>query len=69
MPGVTKVKKKHKIISTTPIDFRTNDRVILLETDYTYTIVKLERLVSSEYAQVYGLTYNDTIIPKAVSLE
>ena len=69
MGGVTIVKKNHKIISTTPIEFKVNDKVILLETNYPYKIIEMERLISSTYAQVYGLMYDDSVLPIALSLE
>lgn len=68
LAGVKTIKKTHKIISTTPVDFKANDKVLLIETGYKYRIDELERLVSSEYAQIYGLTYNDSTIPKALTL-
>jgi hypothetical protein len=66
--GVMNVKRKHKILSSTPIVFTVLDKVFLEETGYVYTIQKLERLITSTYAQVYGQTHFDGMIPKALSL-
>ena len=59
MAGVKTMKKSHKIVTSMPLKFKTNDKVKLLETDYVYKIDKVERLVSSQYAQVYGIIQND----------
>jgi hypothetical protein len=68
LSGIKNVKRKHKILSSTPITFAVHDRVVLLETGYGYQILKLERLITSAYAQVYGQTHIDGLIPKALSL-
>lgn len=68
LSGITQIKRKHKILSSSPIKFEVNDKVQLSETGYVYTITKVEKLVSSNYAQVYGIIHNDSVIPKAITL-
>lgn len=69
LSGANAVKRTHKIISTTPIEWKVNDKVELLESGYEYRVVKIERLVSTNYAQLYGSSRNGKIVPIALTLE
>ena len=69
LSGANAVKRTHKIVSTSPIEWKVNDKVQLLESGYEYRIVKIERLVSTNYAQLYGSTRNNKFIPIALTLE
>lgn len=69
LSGANAVKRTHKIVSTTPIEWKVNDKVQLLESGYEYRIVKIERLVSTNYAQLYGSIRKGKFIPIALTLE
>ena len=69
LSGANAVKRTHKIVSTTPIEWKVNDKVLLLESGYEYRIVKIERLVSTNYAQLYGSSRKGKFIPIALTLE
>lgn len=69
LSGANAVKRSHKIISTTPIEWKVNDKVELYETGNEYRIVKIERLVSTNYAQLYGSSRKGKFIPIALTLE
>lgn len=69
LSGANAVKRTHKIISTTPIEWKVNDKVELYETGNQYRIVKIERLVSTNYAQLYGSSRKGKFIPIALTLE
>jgi hypothetical protein len=69
LSGANAVKRTHKIVSTSPITWKVNDKVKLLESGYEYRIVKIERLVSTNYAQLYGSSRSAKFIPIALTLE
>lgn len=69
LSGANAVKRTHKIVSTSPIEWKVNDKVQLLESGYEYRIVKIERLVSTNYAQLYGSTRKNKFVPIALTLE
>ena len=69
LSGANAVKRTHKIISTTPIEWKVNDKVELYETGNEYRIVKIERLISTNYAQLYGSSRKGVFIPIALTLE
>jgi hypothetical protein len=69
LSGTNAVKRTHKIVSTSPIEWKVNDKVQLLESGYEYRIVKVERLVSTNYAQLYGSSRKSKFIPIALTLE
>jgi hypothetical protein len=69
LSGTNAVKRTHKIVSTSPIEWKVNDKVQLLESGYEYRIVKIERLVSTNYAQLYGSSRKSKFIPIALTLE
>ena len=66
--GIKSVKREHKIISSSPIEFQVNDKVILTEENHTYIIHKLERMVNSPYVLGYVATQNEKLVPKAIYL-
>jgi hypothetical protein len=69
LSGTNAVKRTHKIVSTSPIEWKVNDKVQLLENNYEYRVVKIERLVSTNYAQLYGSSRKAKFIPIALTLE
>jgi hypothetical protein len=69
LAGANAVKRTHKIVSTTPIEWKVFDKVKLLESGYEYRVVKIERLVSTNYAQLYGSSRSAKFIPIALTLE
>jgi hypothetical protein len=69
LSGANAIKRTHKIISTSPIEWKVNDKVQLLENGYEYRIVKIERLISTNYALLYGSTRKGTFVPIALTLE
>ena len=69
LSGANAVKRTHKIISTSPIEWKVNDKVQLLENGYEYRIVKIERLISTNYALLYGSIRKGTFVPIALTLE
>jgi len=67
--GIGAVKRTHKIKTTSQEEIKVNDRLIMEETGYTYRVVSLERIISSSYAQIYGITGDDQLLQRVLTLE